>query len=376
MRIPKISALSLLLAACAGPLLPFTTDSPPLVLTTVDRAGIADDRGRFREILCAVQRDHGADWPHHRPCERTLWKVGEEPPRRARPVALGPPAVRFRVVLVTGFGADCFAPYLRLLEDAEPLMRQLGHRLEQVPVTAFGSVARNARILRDFVEGLALEPGEQIVLLGYSKGVPDSLEALRSYPELRRKVAAFVSLAGAVNGSPLAELVPGWIDDLVALLPGTACHMGDGRALADLRPRVRLDALAALPAAPPVPSFSLVAFAPEEEISTLLRPFWAKLAGADPRNDGQMLWYDQIVPGSTLLGYLRGDHLAVGMPVAERMPRLAAGRIDRNAFPRAVLLEAVLRYLEERLNGSTVTRPPAAAAPPRRWSPDGGSRRS
>lgn len=375
MRILKAPLLSLLLAACAGPLLPFTTDGPPVVLTTLDKAGIADDRGRFREILCAVQRDHGAAWPDDRPCARILWTVGEEPPATGRPVALGPPGMRFRVVAVTGFGADCFAPYVRMLEDAEPLLRTLGHRLEQVPVTAFGSVAQNARILRDFLRRLETEPDERIVLLGYSKGVPDSLEALRLYPEVRRKVAAFVSLAGAVNGSPLAEAVPGWIDDLVALLPGTACHMGDEGGLADLRPRVRLEAVAAAPVVPPVPSFSLVAFAPETEISTLLRPFWARLAGADPRNDGQVLWYDQLVPGSTLLGYLRGDHLAVGVPVARKMPLLAAGRIDRNAFPRAILLEAVLRYLEERL-AAPVNPPPAAAAPPRRSSPAAGSRRS
>ncbi len=376
MRIPPSVALSLLLAACAGPLVPFSTDSPPLVLTTIDKAGIADDRGRFREILCALEADHGAEWPHDRPCERTLWKVDGEPAPSGRPVSLGPPAVRFRVVLVTGFGADCFAPYVRLMEDAEPLMRKLGHRLEQVPVTAFGSVAQNARIVRDFIDGLVLEPGERIVLLGYSKGVPDSLEALHSYPELREKVAAFVSLAGAVNGSPLAEVVPGWIEELVALLPGTACHMGDGKALEDLRPKARFEAVAKAPPAPPVPSFSLVSFAPEKEISTLLRPFWGKLAGADPRNDGQVLWYDQLVPGSTLLGYLRGDHLAVAMPVAERMPLLASQRIDRNAFPRAILLEAVLRYLEERLAEPPVSRPPAATAPPARPSPDGGSRRS
>ncbi len=376
MRIPRIVALVFSLAACGGPLLPFATDGPPLVLTTLDKAGIADDRARFREILCAVQRDHGAAWPHDRPCERILWRVGEEPPPSGRPVALGPPGVRFRVVLVTGFGADCFAPYLRLLDDTEALMRKLGHRLEQVPVTAFGGVAENARIVRDFVAALGPGAGERIVLLGYSKGVPDSLEALRRYPELRRKIAAFVSLAGAVNGSPLAEVVPGWIDDLAALLPGTACHPGDGRALDDLRPSVRLAAVAAAPAVPPVPSFSLVSFAPEEEISTLLRPFWGRLAGADPRNDGQVLWYDQMVPGGTLLGYLRGDHLAVAMPVAERMPLLAARRIDHNAFPRAVLLEAILRYLEERLVGGTVRDRPATAVPPRRSSPDGGSRRS
>lgn len=99
----------------------------------------------------------------------------------------------------------------------------------------------------------------------------------------------------------------------------------------------------------PVPAFSLAAFADEPEISELLEPFWWRLAAADPRNDGQMLWYDQLVPKSTLLGYLRGDHLAVAVPVARKLPWLAKDRIDRNAYPRAALLEAILRYLDEAL---------------------------
>ncbi len=45
------------------------------------------------------------------------------------------------------------------------------------------------------------------MLVGYSKGVPDILEAVVAYPEIRQKVAAVVSVAGTVNGSPLADQV-------------------------------------------------------------------------------------------------------------------------------------------------------------------------
>jgi len=41
------------------------------------------------------------------------------------------------------------------------------------------------------------------VLVGYSKGVPDIFEFLADYPELVPRVDAVVSIAGAVNGSPI-----------------------------------------------------------------------------------------------------------------------------------------------------------------------------
>lgn len=320
-------------------MLPFTTDAPPLVLTTIGQAGISDDRSRFREIFCTVLARDGED------CGRWLWTVGHEPAAPSQPVAIGPFAHPWRVLVVTGFGAQCFAHLVRAFEDGEPRLKALGAELVHLPVTAFGSVAQHATIVRDAV--MSLPQDRPVVLLGYSKGAADSLEALQRFPELATRVAAFVSVAGAVNGSPLAEVVPAWLQELVALLPGTRCAMGDRRALADLAPRLRLQAVAAAEDGLPVPAFSLVAFADEPEISELLKPFWSQLARADPRNDGQMLWYDQLLPRSTLLGYLRGDHLAVAVPVEQRLPWLAEDRIDRNRFPRAALLEAVLRYLDE-----------------------------
>jgi hypothetical protein len=68
----------------------------------------------------------------------------------------------------------------------------------------------------------------------------------------------------------------------------------------------------------------------------------------DPRNDSQLLFYDQIVSGSTLLGYLNADHWAVAMPIA-RESVLLQPFVDRNAFPREILLEAILKQIEDDL---------------------------
>ena len=39
----------------------------------------------------------------------------------------------------------------------------------------------------------------------------------------------------------------------------------------------------------------------------------------DPRNDGYVLWTDQVIPGATLLGYVNLDHYDVALPVRERL---------------------------------------------------------
>jgi hypothetical protein len=81
-------------------------------------------------------------------------------------------------------------------------------------------------------------------------------------------------------------------------------------------------------------------------------PTYEKLAKIDPRNDSQVIYEDQIVPGSVLLGYLNADHWAVVVPVARAHPVIGSTLANRNDYPREALLEAVLRFVEEDLANS------------------------
>jgi hypothetical protein len=69
----------------------------------------------------------------------------------------------------------------------------------------------------------------------------------------------------------------------------------------------------------------------------------------DPLNDSQVVFYDALVPGGALLGYLNADHWAVAMPFNREHPAIADTIVTRNAFPREVLLEAIARFVEESL---------------------------
>jgi len=60
-----------------------------------------------------------------------------------------------------------------------------------------------------------------------------------------------------------------------------------------------------------------------------------------------LIFYDQLIPGCTLLGYVKADHWALAIPFSQ--DKFAPALIDKNEFPREVLLEAVIRFVEERL---------------------------
>src|SRR5262249_1133589 len=100
--------------------------------------------------------------------------------------------------------------------------------------------------------------------------------------------------------------------------------------------------------------YSLVALPQPAQMSSGLRSSYDKLSQVDPRNDSQVIFYDAVIPGSTVLAYLNADHWAVGVPLARSHAFIASLFADKTAFPREALLEAVLRYIEEDLPAARV----------------------
>jgi hypothetical protein len=99
--------------------------------------------------------------------------------------------------------------------------------------------------------------------------------------------------------------------------------------------------------------YSIITYPDADHISSILMPSYKKLSQVDPRNDSQLIFYDQLIPGSVLLGYLNADHLAVAVPINRNHPFIASQFLDKNAFPREVLAEALVRFIEEDLKGYT-----------------------
>ena len=348
-----LAAAAVLGGCAAPPLMPYSADTPPLMLLPAAQAGVQDKRGRFREIFCAVLEARKAELPDYRPCDEALTRVGTEPAGSGRPVNLAPSSRRLVAAVVRGFGWDCIEKWLEPPETTREHLRAQGFELMELPVEGLSSSARNARLIRDAIMSRPAEPGPpRLVLIGYSKGAPDVLEAIVTYPELRSRVVAVVSAGGAVGGSPLANDAEQSQADLLRHFPGATCTSGDGGAVASLRPEVRQAWLAAHPLPKELRYYSLVTFPQPERMSSLLKGSYDKLARVDARNDSQVIFYNQIIPGSTLVGFVNADHWALAVPIARKQGTLATAFVDQNAYPREALAEAILRFVEEDLQAA------------------------
>lgn len=348
-RFLVVIAITLLLAACASkPLVPNTEDTPPLILAPASMAGIEDGRGRFREVACAILDSHGRELRHHRECEQAITRLRNEPPGTGKPVYLGQSKRNLIAALVPGIGWECFESWLNYENEFDGHVEKFGFHAYIFSVDGMSGTIVNARMIRDAIMKHAAElQDQQLVLIGYSKGAPDLLEAVVTYPEIHRYVAAVVSVAGAVGGSPLANAAEEKDLGLLKHIPGSECTEGDGHAVESLRPAVRRQWLADNPLPDSVRYYSLVTYPEPDRISSVLKSTNKKLSAVDSRNDSQVIFYDQVIPGSTLLGYLNADHWAIAVPVAEAHPFIGRHFVDKNEYPRQAIAEAVLRYIEE-----------------------------
>jgi len=84
--------------------------------------------------------------------------------------------------------------------------------------------------------------------------------------------------------------------------PKAECDSGDGEAVSSLRPEIRKAWLAANPLPANLRFYSLVTLSGSRPDSPESWRHYEKLAKhRSPRNDSQVIYEDQIVPGSALL---------------------------------------------------------------------------
>jgi len=351
LKILSVFSAFLILAACSSkPLNPWTADSPPLALVPIADAGVDDQRGRFREVFCEVLESQGEEWPDYRPCEQALTRVAGEPPGTVQPVQLGAGRQELLALIVPGVGWECIAEWVKIDESVDSLLQTFGYDAQLMQVDGLSSSANNARQIRDGIAALPSEFDDRpILLIGYSKGAPDILEAVVNYPELKERVVAVLSAAGSIGGSPLANAHDQKDLSIMRHFPGSQCSEGDGGAIESLRPTTRRAWLAENDLPEEIAYYSLVTWPHPERISSILGSTYRKLSKVDARNDSQVIYYDQVIPGSTLLGFVNADHWALAVPIARGHSFIGSTFVDKNDFPREALIEAILRFVDEDL---------------------------
>jgi hypothetical protein len=305
------------------------------VLATPWDTGSADLRAAYRAAVCRRLPTDG------RSCDDLLLRLAGEGDAVALPVPADL-AERYRIGFVPGFLAECFDQYLRPFTDAERDLRASGFNVTYFQVSGRGTAAQDAaRLARRLAAGPA-DP-RPLIVFAHSKGMLDLLELAVGFPQEARQIAAVVSIAGAVNGSPLADALAPLYRRWVAGLPLPGCDAGDGSEIDELRRDVRLDWWRRHRGQIGFPVFTLVAAPEPARISPGARTLYRRLAQIEPRNDGRLIWYDQIVPGSSLLGYVNADHWGIASAVSEEFPVLAP--LVEDEVPRPALIEAAIEVV-------------------------------
>jgi len=320
------------------------TRFPPASLLPIGAAAPVDRSGAFAEVFCSVlaeSRRRGASWGA---CSEYLEPAGAE--RELRPLR-----TTHRVAVIPGIFGRCIADEVQTFSDAREHLESLGVRTDYLDVSGLGGTGYNGRMIVEQIHRkIVEEPGATFILVGYSKGAPDAMEALVMDAEIRRHVAALVTVAGAVGGSRLADGTTDSIRALVGNLAPEKCGEGDKKGIESLKREERLTFLQGHPG-PLVPTYSLVATSSREQTSRVHQGSWSLLGAFETGQDGQMIAYEAIAPGAAYLGAAQADHWAVALPF-ENAHAAWKLLVDRNHFPRKELLEAIIRFIVDDLGTS------------------------
>ena len=305
----------------------------------------ADARAEFRAVFCSLMaRDFPLDGAG---CNDWLRRFPDEAAAVIATTPTGAAAVN--IVIVGGLFSECL-PTIPTFGDAATHLRGRGYRVSYAPVKGRASAEANAAIVKAHVaQELAAMPKLPLVIVAYSKGVTDTITALANYPELGGEVGAVIGVAGVVNGSRAADQMLALYDATAGLLPYSGCPPSDGGEVRSLTHEYRANWLMThrLPAEPLY--FSIVGLPTPGRVSAVFAPFQRSLSRIDPRNDGQMIYADAILPNSALLAYANADHFAIALPIENAIREARLVGINHNEYPRAQLVEAAIRIAQARL---------------------------
>jgi hypothetical protein len=346
-----LSLLNILfICGCTSALLKFDVDTPAQILTYAGAPPISDQRLRFREIFCGLINESSEAQQRQIKCEDYLWRLNDEQKGDKLSQPLPMHDASLRIILVTGAFAECFPKMGKPYEDAAARLEKLGYKIDTIVVSGRSSSSYNAAMIAKTFVGLEPKATERLILLGYSKGATDILHFLVDYPEIAKKVTAVLSVAGVINGTPVADKFAETYARWFKKTPRKECEPGDGGVLESLKRSTQFPWMAANPLPQNVQYYSTVAFTNRENVQAGLLLTYDLLRNTDPRNDGQVIFYDQVIPGASLLGYINLDHWAIAVPVKEKTASSAWAAAATHPHVRALLFEAMVLFLVEKLS--------------------------
>lgn len=248
-------------------------------------------------------------------------------------------------LIVPGLLGDSVRNLVAPLMCARKHLEFAGYRVNVAWVNGRTGCGRNADALREQILREADAWGSAVDVIAYSKGCADCLHMLGKYDDTHSAVRSLVSLAGVVHGTPLAEDPPWLLRKLLQYMPVPGVPFGDGQAIVDMSYSVRKRWLTEHTLPSGIYLASVAAAPNRSRVSRVLRGSYDKLATLNPANDSQMIDVDSILPGSDLLAIVNADHWAIALPVNKQLPLVSKILVNRNTFPRDILLRALIDHL-------------------------------
>ncbi|MBW2429856.1 MAG: hypothetical protein JRF56_12905 [Deltaproteobacteria bacterium] len=347
-----IFQIIILFGCSAANLQEFSLDTPAQILNPVGMPPVKDGRVRFREIFSKLLSDAPEYQDESGNCENYLTRLSDERMSAVQLRQIPANNKNLKILIVPGLLGECIADTAFPFETAMEHLRPLGYQIDPLMVSGRSSSDFNAKQIAKAVENLALKKEDFLILIGHSKGAVDILHFLINFPGLANRIDAVVSVAGAINGSPLANRVADIYSKLGANLPLNECEPGDGGAFRSLERPVRLTWMANNPLPTSVKYYSVVSFTDRDRINRWLISGYDMLKRIDPRNDGLLLFSDQVIPGAILLGYVNDDHWEVALPFEDNDSMVSKWISKQNSYPREILLHAIILFVIENLNSS------------------------
>ncbi len=310
----------------------FTSDGRTLLVYLAVGAG--DVSASFADTFCSVLKQRNPDTGTWGPCSQYIDSPGRDD------LKLAPLSKKYRVLIVPGFMSSCVSEYPAFEKGQEALKREgLDVELLKVPNN---SSEENAKLIAQYLR--EHKGGAKYIVIGYSKGGPDVQVALAEEPGVSDQVAAFITVAGASGGSAVADLLPQAAEKYMTMVPLKGCQGDLSAGFKSLQRAARRAFLAAHPN-PVVPTYSLIAESDETTTSKALLQTWQILSRYGSIEDGQLLRDDAVVPGAKFLGAALADHFAVALPFDKSTDATIRSGMDKNAYPRATLLESLVRFV-------------------------------
>ncbi len=313
----------------------FTSDGRTLIVYLATATN--NFASAFGDVFCSVLKQNNPDGGNWGGCSQYIDSPGKDD------ATLAPLSTKYRILIVPGFMSSCFSDSPAFQEGQKALKDKYGMdvNLLQVPNDSSES---NAKMIGQYIREHASGDPRKFILVGYSKGTPDIQVALVQESGIADHVAAFVSVAGASGGSQVADLLPQVAEKYMTATPIKSCQGDMSTGFKSLQRANRQAFLAAHPD-PVVPTYSIVAKSDQNNTSKALLQTWRVLSTYGVGEDGQLLRDDAIVPGAKFLGAALADHFAIALPFDKSPDATIRSNMDKTTYPRAALLEALVRYV-------------------------------